>query len=223
MTTPTEVFLDLTQANGSEIVLDGFAPDSRNLPFINISGAIRLPGQGFAGLGQNGTSPWQPLELNATDIVDSRNNHIQGPAGSLQPKALGLRSSVVLAAYSVTLFDGTGVPGRQRVVPATANTALIANRIAGVCQQRLPGNTDDVSMHVTNGYTLVRVANPVANTDLPVPVFLTTVATQAGAVTSIAPTDPDSQQVRVGVLVQVFPSSQIEQYGLMRLELEKLR
>ena len=137
-------------------------------------------------------------------------------------KALALRASATLLAYSVTLFDGIGVPGRQRVVPATANTANIPNRIAGVCQQRLPGNTEDVSMHVTNGYTLVRLGNAPSNADLPAPVYLTTTAAQTGAVTTVPSTI--RMRSRCGwVLVQIFPTTQISQLGLVRLELERLR
>jgi len=211
MKTPMDTFLDLTSANGSEIILDGFAPNSDTLPLIEISGAIRLPGDGIIGI-EGGD---QPIELNATDVVDRRNNHIQGPGGSFVQKALALSASQAVPAYRVTMFDQVGSPARQKVVTAVPTAPDVTTRIAGVAQQALPGNTEAVAMHVVNGYSVVQLAIGVGS-GLPTPVFLSSDPLWPGAVTTIAPTD--APQVRIGVLVQMFRLHSLGSLGLVRLE-----
>jgi hypothetical protein len=182
--------LTLAASSGAEVVID---------PNAVLPAAIALAtGADFP-----------PAELTRTDVIDSAGNHVQAPGGAFVQKGLALAASGPVTQYAVTRYTGTGSPSEQQVTPALAVAPDPTVALAGVAQQGLVAAGIGRAMHVTSGYSLVRLEPGAATPTLPAPIFLS--GTTAGTVTFTAP----AVSVRVGVMVRRYTDG----VGLARLSL----
>ena len=184
--------LSLTASSGAEVVID---PNAALTAAITLSTGADFP----------------PSELTRTDVIDSAGNHVQAPGGSFVQKGLALAASGPITQYSVTRYTGTGSPNEQQVTPALAAAPDPTAALAGVAQQALLAAGVGRTMHVTGGYSLVRLDQAAAASTpaLPAPIFLS--GATAGAITFTAA----AVSVPLGVLVRRYPDG----VGLARLRL----
>jgi hypothetical protein len=171
------------------------------------------------------TSEFRPFELSQTDVFDSAHNHYLSPKVSFTHKGMPWKHAFgsPFQRYSVTRF----VPGQDfRVEKTRAFSGLTVQQIAGVAQQEYLPATDGTSMHLTTGYSLVRLGfdTPSEITE-PVPVLLND--SDQGSVV-LATSDPAAPQIQIGVLVRIIiyqdnhPNSIAIRLGLVKLDIKDL-